>query len=237
MLGPFINGGAIVCGSLLGAALGPRLPERLRTALPLAFGVSSLGIGTTLVVKMAVLPPMVLAFLLGAASGELLRLEDGLGRLATAVRGFVSARFPSSAAGESGEAFLERYVALLVLFSASGLGIFGSIHEGLGNGPSMLATKAILDFFTAMIFAATLGPSVAFLCVPQTAVQVSLVLAAFPLSRVMTGELTGNFSALGGLLMLATGMRIAGIKNFPIANLLPGLVLVIPLTAFWLALF
>jgi hypothetical protein len=53
----------------------------------------------------------------------------------------------------------------------------------------------------------------------------------------MTGELMGNFSACGGLIMLATGLRISGIKNFPIANLLPALVFVIPLSAFWLAVF
>jgi uncharacterized membrane protein YqgA involved in biofilm formation len=144
---------------------------------------------------------------------------------------------PASAGGESESAFIEKFVSLLVLFCVSSFGIFGAIHEGLGNGPQMLATKAILDFFTAMIFAASLGPSVALIALPQTAIQASLVLSAGLISSAMTPELMGNFSACGGLIMLATGLRISGIKNFPLANLLPALVFVVPVSAFWVAAF
>ena len=237
MLGPFINGAAIVGGALFGASFGNRFPERLKTALPLSFGVCALGIGVTLVVKMSVLPPVILALLVGSALGELARIEILLGNLSLRLRSAVPARFPASGVGESQEAFTEKYVALLVLFCASGLGIFGAIHEGLGNGPIMLYTKAVLDFFTAMIFAAGLGPSVALIALPQIAIQVLLVLGAGAFSPAMTPEFMGNFSACGGLIMLATGLRISGIKNFPIANMLPALVLVIPLSALWAALF
>jgi uncharacterized membrane protein YqgA involved in biofilm formation len=176
MIGPFINGVAIVAGSLLGAAFGRRFPERLKTALPLSFGVCALGIGVTLVVKLAVLPPVVLSLLLGSATGELVRLEDGLGVLAKRARGLLADKLPTGG-DESADTFVEKYVALLVLFCASGMGIFGAINEGLGNGPMMLATKAILDFFTAMIFAASLGPTVALIALPQIAVQALLASA------------------------------------------------------------
>lgn len=33
--------------------------------------------------------------------------------------------------------------------------------------------------------------------------------------------------------MLATGLRICGIKIFPIVNMLPALILVMPLSALW----
>jgi len=255
VIGPFINGAAIAVGALSGAAAGPRFPERLRNALPLSFGVCALGLGVSMIVKLSAMPPVVLALLLGSALGELLRLEDRLGSLAGLARGAVSrsggAGGGPAGAVESGaspgggvpsaafkdQAFAEKYVALIVLFSASGLGIFGAIDEGLGNGAAMLSTKAILDFFTAMIFAASLGPAVALICLPQMAVQLSLVLGAGFLSPHMTPALSGNFSALGGLVMLAAGLRIAGIKNFPVANMLPGLVFVMPLTSLWKAFF
>ncbi len=234
IIGPFVNGAAIAGGALIGAAVGPRFPERLRTALPLSFGVCALGLGVSLIMKLAVMPPVVLALLLGAAVGELLRFEDRLGSLAVLARK-AAAKGPGHDARS--EEFAEKYVALIVLFCASGLGIFGSIDEGLGNGPTMLVTKAILDFFTAMIFAAGLGPSIALIFVPQTAIQLALLLGAGTLAPLMTVQLSGNFSACGGLVMLATGLRIAGIKNFPIANMLPALLLVMPLTSFWLGLF
>jgi uncharacterized membrane protein YqgA involved in biofilm formation len=42
-----------------------------------------------------------------------------------------------------------------------------------------------------------------------------------------------DFSACGGIVMLATGLRICGIKIFPIVNMLPALLLVMPISATW----
>jgi uncharacterized membrane protein YqgA involved in biofilm formation len=46
-----------------------------------------------------------------------------------------------------------------------------------------------------------------------------------------------DFSAVGGLIMLATGFRIAGVKPFPVANMLPGLLLAMPFSHLWTTLF
>jgi uncharacterized membrane protein YqgA involved in biofilm formation len=48
-----------------------------------------------------------------------------------------------------------------------------------------------------------------------------------------TPEMIADFKAVGGLIMLAIGMRISGIKNFPVANLLPALALAMPISALW----
>ena len=45
-----------------------------------------------------------------------------------------------------------------------------------------------------------------------------------------------DFSACGGLIMLATGFRICGIKQFPVADMIPALVLVMPFSWAWTAL-
>lgn len=41
---------------------------------------------------------------------------------------------------------------------------------------------------------------------------------------------SGSFKTLG---MLVAGFRIAGIKSFPVANMLPALVLVMPISHLW----
>ncbi|MFS6963232.1 DUF554 family protein, partial [Escherichia coli] len=46
-----------------------------------------------------------------------------------------------------------------------------------------------------------------------------------------------HYSAVGGLLLLATGLRICGIKMFPVVNMLPALLLAMPLSAAWTAWF
>ncbi|EQA7150239.1 DUF554 family protein, partial [Escherichia coli] len=43
--------------------------------------------------------------------------------------------------------------------------------------------------------------------------------------------------AVGGLLLMATGLRICGIKMFPVVNMLPALLLAMPLSAAWTAWF
>ena len=44
---------------------------------------------------------------------------------------------------------------------------------------------------------------------------------------------TGIGLALGGFLMLATGFRMIKVKMFPIADMLPAMVLVMPVSLFW----
>lgn len=61
-------------------------------------------------------------------------------------------------------------------------------------------------------------------------------LAVFIL-HMITPDMMGDFSCAGGLIMVATGLRICNIKPFPVANMLPGLVLVMPFSALWATLF
>ena len=43
----------------------------------------------------------------------------------------------------------------------------------------------------------------------------------------------GDFKACGGFLLIATGFRIAKIENFPVADMIPAMVLVMPMSALW----
>jgi uncharacterized membrane protein YqgA involved in biofilm formation len=52
-----------------------------------------------------------------------------------------------------------------------------------------------------------------------------------------TPFMIADFSACGGFIMVPTGFRIAGIRSFAVANMLPALVLVMPMSALWLRIF
>ena len=62
---------------------------------------------------------------------------------------------------------IQNYVAIIVLFCASGTGIFGAMREGMTGDPSILIAKSFLDFFTAMIFACSLGIAVSAISAPM----------------------------------------------------------------------
>jgi uncharacterized membrane protein YqgA involved in biofilm formation len=238
MKGPWIDSSAVLLGGLAGAALGTKISERVRTALPLTFGLCSMGLGIALTVQVKHLAAMVLSLVLGALIGELVFLERGIGKASERLRAVVDRIFPRSAdAGESEAEYLRTFVAVLVLFCASGTGIFGSMKEGMTGDASVLIAKSLLDFFTAGIFATQLGYAVAAVAVPQLLIQLSLGYGAVFILPLTTPVLVADFSAVGGLIMFATGLRICKIKELSVANMLPALVLAMPLSALWLRLF
>lgn len=235
IIGPVVNGTGVLIGGLVGAFFAKRIPERLRTALPLTFGVASMGLGIAYIVHVKQLPAVVLAFVLGSLVGEMIYLEKGISWAGGKMRTLVDRIIPSHDVHNtiSQDDFLKQFVAILVLFCASGTGIFGALTNGMTGDPSILFAKTVLDLFTAAIFATALGYAVAMICVPQFIIQMSLALGATFLMPLTTPTMIADFSACGGLIMLATGFRICGIKVFPVANFLPALVLVMPISYLW----
>lgn len=235
LIGPYVNGSAVIVGGLVGALAGSKLPDRVKTALPMTFGLCSVGLGITLVLKVKYMPAVVLAMIVGALIGELLHLESGIGKAAGSTRGLINKVFPP-VQGLSHEEFTEKFVAILVLFCASGTGVFGAMTEGMSGDPSILYIKTILDLFTAGIFATLLGFAVMTIAIPQLVIQLALAMLAVFLMPMITPSMMADFSCAGGLLMVATGLRICNIKLFPVANMLPGLVLVMPFSHLWATL-
>lgn len=236
LTGPYVNGAAVIVGGLFGALIGTRIPDRVKTALPLTFGLCSVGLGINLVIKVKYMPAVVLAMVIGAIIGEMFFLEKQIGRVAGTTRGLINHIFPP-VQGLTHEEFTEKFVAILVLFCASGTGIFGAMHEGMTGDPSILYIKTVLDLFTAAIFATMLGFSVMTIGVPLIIVQVALAMLAVYILHLITPDMMADFSCAGGLIMVATGLRICNIKAFPVANMLPGLILVMPISALWASLF
>lgn len=148
VIGPFINAGAILFGGVIGALLSQRLPERIRVSMTSIFGLCSLGIGILLVMKCANLPVMVLATLVGALIGEFCLLEKGINGAVAKIQQL----FMASGKKPTHDSFIQSYVAIIVLFCASGTGIFGAMHEGMTGDPNILIAKSFLDFFYCHYF-------------------------------------------------------------------------------------
>lgn len=237
MIGPFVNGAAIIVGGLSGAVLGERVSKNLRHRMPMIFGCASMGLGIAMVVKVKFLPVAILALLLGSILGEVIHLEAGIEKVAGIIRRMIDRRITPPANGLSPEEYMEKFVAILVLFCASGTGIFGSMKEGMTGDASLLIVKAFLDLFTAGIFAVALGFPVVTLAIPQFIIQTCLFFGAATIVPLTTPAMIADFSAVGGLIMFATGFQICGIVSFPIANMLPALLVAMPISALWVQYF
>ena len=120
-------------------------------------------------------------------------------------------------------------VTATVLFCASGTGIYGSLDEGMSGDITILVSKSILDFFTATIFAASLGYAVSIIAIPQFII---FLLTRFILPFT-TPLMISDFKACGVFLVLAPGFRMVKLKMFPIAEMILAMILVMPLSWLW----
>ena len=151
-VGVLIDVGSVFLGGLLGGQLGSRLPEKLKKDLTLVFGVSSMAMGVTYLGKVSTLPAVILSVILGLMIGETVHLDGAIRAGAGKMNGAVSRLLPKSSAAMD-ETRMHQLVSIIVLICASGTGIFGALDSGLTGDHTVLCTKAILDFFTAAIFA------------------------------------------------------------------------------------
>ncbi len=93
---------------------------------------------------------------------------------------------------------------------------------------TVLYAKAIMDFFTALIFGTTSGFLVGLIAIPQFAVQMILYSASSYILPFVSDVMLNNFKACGGMLTLAVGLKIADIKYMKVLNLVPALILIFP---------
>ena len=231
-VGVIVDSICVFAGGIAGAFLGKRLDKNLCSTLTLVFGVCSMTLGITSIIKMEQMPAVIFAVILGTVAGELLHLEKGIAKAAEKVQAPV-ARIMKTDTKDSRDTFMAEFISIVVVFCASGTGLFGALQSGITGDHTILISKAILDLFTAAIFAASLGFIVSLVAVPQFVILMLLYLCAGLIMPLTTDTMLADFTACGGVLMLATGFRIAGIKQFPIANMLPAMALVMPFSWIW----
>ena len=230
-IGIILNSLAILLGGIVGAAIGKKIPAAIRTSLPLVFGCCAMMMGITNIIKMKTMPAVVLALIIGTIIGELLKLEDAFQKVGAFFGPKVAKLFGGQS--EMDENHITDFVSTLVLFCASGTGIFGAMQSGLNGDHTLLITKAILDFFTAAIMAVTVGYLTAFISIPQTVIFLALFFSAKLLMPIISDVMLADFMCCGGVLVLAAGFRVAKVKNFPISSMVPAMILVMPVSAAW----
>ena len=229
-IGVIVNVLSVVLGGLLGALAGHKLPGSLKKELNVAFGVCAMGIGIPSIVLMKNMPAVIFAVVAGTAIGLACHLGLLIRRGAELLQKPIARLFPAK--GES-EEFSSSLVTLLVLFCASGTGIYGTLSSGMTGDHTLLIAKSVLDLFTAAVFACNLGIVVSAVAVPQLIIFLLLFFGARLIFPLTTPDMIDDFKACGGILMLATGFRMAKIKEFPVADMIPAMVLAMPVSWAW----
>ena len=232
-IGVIINTIAIFLGGIAGALLGDKLPEKYKEQLNLIFGLCSMGMGISSIVLMKYMPAVVFALIIGTIVGFVFKLGDKVYELCSKLQKVMIRIVPKKETNMSETEFLATLITVIVLFCSSGMGIYGSLSEGMTGDSSLLITKSILDFFTAAIFACNLGYIVSLITVPQFVIFTTLFLSASFIVPLTTPDMIADFKACGGFLMVAAGFRILKLKMFPVVDMIPAMILVMPFSWFW----
>ncbi len=233
-VGVTVNTLSIVIGGVIGAVLGNRVADDFKEKMNMIFGCCSMGMGISTIVLMQNMPAVIFSVIIGTAIGVAVHLGEMINRGAVCMQKLIS-RFIKTDKSSIPEAdFIAMLVTCIVLFCASGTGIYGSIVSGMTGDHSILIAKSVLDLFTALIFACTLGAVVAVVALPQSIIFTLLFFMAGLIFPLTTPEMINDFKACGGFIMLATGFRMIKVKMFPIADMIPAMILVMPISHLWM---
>lgn len=221
-------------GLALGAAAGclfkKHISAQLKESINLALAVISAGIGVQLLVQAVHMAAAVLALLTGGLIGHALGIDRRLAAL--------SGRLPGTKGGNAAASSQVSDPAQVVLMAftlccISTTGIIGALNLGFQGDPTVLTTKAIMDCVTAVFFAAESGFVLAVVSIPLCAILMAFYGLSGILMPHLTPEMIGDFAACGGMIQLLNGMRIAKLKNPPVADFMPALVLVFFFSMAW----
>ena len=125
---------------------------------------------------------------------------------------------------EARERFIEGWLSASLLFCVGPLTILGSLSDGLGNGIDQLTLKSVLDGFAALAFASSFGIGVLLSAVSVAVVQGLLTLLGVVLGSMLPDAHIAALTATGGLMLVGISLRLLRIREIPVGDLLPALI-------------
>ena len=213
--GTLVNTGAIIAGSLIGISVGKRLPDRIKTIMVQALGLSVILVGIKMALDVTDLIVTIGCMLLGAVTGELIRIEYWIERLGEWLKERTSS---------NSSTFAEGFMSASVLYLTGAMMIVGSIQDGTVGDPTTLYVKSLLDGVISIPLASGLGIGVGFSAISVFIVQGSLTLLAGHLLFMEDPVVLNAVTATGGLLIIGIGTNLLQVTKIPIGNFLPAII-------------
>jgi uncharacterized membrane protein YqgA involved in biofilm formation len=214
--GTIINVAAVLSGSCVGLLIGKRIPDRIHETVFKGLGLLTLVLGMKMALESRHLLVLLASTLIGALIGELVGIQRRLDQVGDWVQSKVS---------DSRGRFSEAFVTSSLVCCVGPMTILGSIQDGLSGDYDLLAMKSMLDAFSSLAFAATMGIGVMFSALTVLLFQGVLTLGASVLDGLLNDAMVAEMTACGGLIVLGIGFTLLGVAKPRVANFLPSLVI------------
>lgn len=223
LLGTIVNVIAIVIGTTIGMFF-TKINEKIKETILQGISLTVIIIGIQMAFSTESIIVVLLSLLFGAIIGELLKLEDLLNRLGNWIGDKLKRE------GESNR-IAQGFVTASLIFVIGAMAIIGSLDSGIRHDHGVLYTKSILDGFTSMVLATTLGFGVVLSAIPVFLYQGTIAILAAKIDAIIPkailDQVVNEMTAVGGILIFAIGLNMIGLTKIRVTNLLPALFIVI----------
>ena len=212
MLGSIVNSAAVVLGSILGVFINKGIKDEYKNIIMDAVGLTVVVMGIGSAIKSENLILVIISIVLGSIIGEAIGIQQKLDKLGDGLE---------KRLGKGNSNFSKGFVTGSLVFCIGAMAIVGALESGLTGDNSTLFAKSVLDGITSIIFASTLGIGVAFSAVSLLVYEGSISLLASFLSNLLSTQAITEMSSVGGILIIAIGLNVLGIKKIKVGNMLP----------------
>ncbi len=229
MLGVIINALGVVIGGTIGAAFGGAIKEKYTAAIITVMGLVMMMIGIQSTLGTSNILICIVCLVIGTLIGAALDFDRRMNGMADSVKAMLS----GTRLGRG--RFAEAFVTTTILFCVGSMVVIGSITAGLNHDYSILITKTVMDFVSAIAFSAALGPGVLMTAISVMVIEGGLVLLAGVAQPILTTEVVTEMTAVGGVILFGLSFNILGIseKKIQVGDMIPSLflpVIYFPLT-------
>ena len=225
LTGTLVNSLTIITGTVIGMLLGKFIPERMSDAISKGVALCVLYIGIDGMLSGENTLIAIIATVIGAIIGELLRLDDRMHDLGD----WVERRFAKN--GTKGS-ISEGFVSASLLFCVGAMAIMGSLDSGLLRDHSTLYAKATLDGITSIVYGSTMGVGVALSAVPIFLYQGAIALGASFIEPFLTAAVIAEMKCVGSILITGLALNLLGLTKIKVVNYVPAIFLPILLCTF-----
>ena len=225
LTGTLVNSLTIIMGTVIGMLLGKFIPERMSDAISKGVALCVLYIGIDGMLAGENTLVAIIATVIGAILGELLRLDDRMHDLGD----WVERRFAKN--GTKGS-ISEGFVSASLLFCVGAMAIMGSLDSGLLRDHSTLYAKSTLDGITSIVYGSTMGVGVALSAVPIFLYQGAIALGASFIEPLLTAAVIAEMKCVGSILITGLALNLLGLTKIKVVNYVPAIFLPILLCTF-----
>lgn len=220
LFGTLVNVVLIIIGSVLGLIL-TNIKDSLKNAVIKGIGLVIVLLGIQMGLESKQILFVIISIVIGIILGEIGNLDEKFNNVG---------QWFERKMHNKGDNLSQGFITASLLFVIGAMAVVGAMDSGIRNDHQILITKGIIDGITAIFLTATLGIGVIFSAIPVFFYQGIIALFASQIDRIIPESMMGVFvtelTATGGIMILAIGLNMLGITNIKVANMLPGLLVV-----------